>query len=160
MRGAILVVSTSKAAGHGEDRGGPALASWLAELGIDLAGSEVIPDDRELISARLRHWADDEGCELIVTTGGTGLSPTDLTPEATAAVIERPVPGIAEAIRAASREHTRNWMLSRGIAGTRGGSLIVNFPGNPKAIGETAAALSGAIGHGLALLRGEHSPHG
>ncbi len=160
MRGAILVVSTSKAAGRGEDRGGPALQSWLAELGIELAGLEVIPDDRDLISARLRHWADDEDCELIITTGGTGLSPTDLTPEATADVIERPVPGIAEAIRAASREHTRNWMLSRGTAGTRGGSLIVNFPGSPKAIGETAAALSGAIGHGLELLRSEHSPHG
>ena len=159
MRGAIVVVSTSKAAGGGEDRSGPALAAWLAELGIDVAGTDLIPDDRELIATRLRHWADAEHCELIVTTGGTGLSPTDLTPEATAAVIERPVPGIAEAIRSASREHTQNWMLSRGIAGTRGRSLIVNFPGNPKAIGETAAALTGAIGHGLALLRGERPPH-
>jgi molybdopterin adenylyltransferase len=159
VRAAILVISTSKAGGHGEDEGGPALASWLAEVGIAPAATEVIPDDRELISARLRHWADEERCELIVTTGGTGLAPNDLTPEATAAVIERPVPGIAEAIRAASREHTPNWMLSRGIAGTRGSSLIVNFPGNPKAIGETAAALTDAIGHGLALLRGEPSAH-
>jgi molybdenum cofactor synthesis domain-containing protein len=159
VRAAIIVVSSSKAAGQGEDEGGPALAAWVSGLGIEPAATEVIADDRELISARLRHWADDEACELIVTTGGTGLTPNDLTPEATEDVIERRVPGLAEAIRAASREHTPNWMLSRGVAGTRGGSLIVNFPGNPKAIGETAAALSDAIGHGLALLRGRHSPH-
>jgi molybdenum cofactor synthesis domain-containing protein len=159
VRAAVIVVSTSKAAGEGADESGPALAAWVDELGLELAGSELIPDDPDRLAARLRHWADTERCELILTSGGTGLAPTDRTPEATAAVIDRPVPGIAEAIRAASRPHTANWMLSRGIAGTRGGSLIVNFPGNPKAIAETAAALSGAIGHGLALLRGEPSPH-
>jgi molybdenum cofactor synthesis domain-containing protein len=156
---AVLVISTSKAAGHGSDESGPALERWVEELGLDLAGTEVIPDDPDLIASRLRHWADEERCELIVTTGGTGLAPSDRTPEATAAMIDRPVPGIAEAIRAASREHTPNWMLSRGIAGTRGGSLIVNFPGSPRAISETAAALAPAIAHGLALLRGEPSPH-
>lgn len=159
MRAAIVVVSTSKAAGRGEDESGPALESWVSDLGLDLAGTEILPDDPDVVSARLRHWADVERCELVLTSGGTGLAPSDRTPEATAAVLERPVPGIAEAIRDASREHTPNWMLSRGVAGIRGCSLIVNFPGNPRAIAETAAALGPAIGHGLSLLAGEPSPH-
>jgi molybdopterin adenylyltransferase len=159
MKAAVITVSTSKAAGEGEDSSGTALAEWIAEIGLELAGADVITDDCETIAARLRHWADAEGCSLIVTTGGTGFSPTDVTPEATRSVIEREAPGIAEAMRAASRPHTRHWMLSRAVAGIRGSTLIVNFPGNPKAIDETAQALGEALPHGLRLLTGQRDPH-
>jgi molybdopterin adenylyltransferase len=154
----VITVSSSRAAGEAEDDSGPALAELARSLDLEVAGAEVVTDDAEAIAARLRHWADDQGCALVLTSGGTGLSPNDVTPEATRAVIEREAPGIAEAMRAASRPHTPNWMLSRAVAGTRGRTLIVNFPGNPRAIGETADALAGALPHALALLAGER-PH-
>jgi molybdopterin adenylyltransferase len=158
MRAAIITVSTSKAAGEGEDESGPALAELVERLGAQLHGRDVVSDDRAQIEARLRYWVED-GCDLVLTSGGTGLSQTDVTPEATRAVIEREAPGIAEAMRAASREHTPHWMLSRAIAGTRGATLIVNFPGNPKAIRETADAIAPALPHALALLAGHPSDH-
>jgi molybdenum cofactor synthesis domain-containing protein len=95
----------------------------------------------------------------VLTTGGTGFSPNDLTPEATRAVVEREAPGIPEAMRAASRPHTRHWMLSRGVAGIRGTTLIVNFPGNPKSIREAGEAIAGALPHALELLAGKRSAH-
>jgi molybdenum cofactor synthesis domain-containing protein len=99
-------------------------------------------------------YADEEACDLIATTGGTGLSPDDLTPEATRDVIDREAPGIAEAMRLASREHVpKHWMLSRGVAGSRGRTLIVNFPGNPNAIEQAGAAIAPSLGHALGLLR-------
>jgi molybdenum cofactor synthesis domain-containing protein len=154
---AILTISTSRARGDGEDESGPALAAFAQRVGAAVVGTEVVPDERELISGRLRWWCDEGGCELILTTGGTGLSPDDVTPEATRDVIEREAPGIAEAMRAASREHTDKWMLSRGIAGTRGRALIVNFPGNPPAIEQAGAAIEAALPHALSLLtRGGH----
>jgi molybdenum cofactor synthesis domain-containing protein len=159
VRAAVITVSTSKAAGEGEDESGPALAELARELGAEVAGTEVIADDRTRIEDRLRHWCDVEGCELVLTTGGTGFAPNDVTPEATRAVIEREAPGIGEAMRAASREHTPNWMLSRAVAGTRGASLIVNFPGSPRSIRQTADALAPALPHALALLRGERPAH-
>jgi molybdopterin adenylyltransferase len=158
MRAAVITVSTSRAHGGAGDESGDLLREWVERLGLDLAGGEVIADDEDAIASRLRHWADED-CVLIVTTGGTGFSPTDRTPEATRSVIDREAPGIAEAMRGASREHTRHWMLSRAIAGIRGRTLIVNFPGNPKAIAETADALAEALPHGLRLLVGEHHPH-
>jgi molybdenum cofactor synthesis domain-containing protein len=117
-------------------------------------GTEVIPDERELIAGRLCFWADDGGCELILTTGGTGFSIDDVTPEATRDVIDREAPGIGEAMRLASRQHTEMWMTSRGIAGTRGRALIVNFPGNPPAIEQAGAAIEKALPHVLSLLAG------
>jgi molybdopterin adenylyltransferase len=154
----VITVSSSRAAGEGEDDSGPALAELARALDLEVAGAEVVTDDADVIAARLRHWADDQGCALVLTSGGTGLAPTDVTPEATRAVIEREAPGIAEAMRAASRPHTPHWMLSRAVAGTRGRTLIVNFPGNPRAIGETGDALAAALPHALALLAGER-PH-
>jgi molybdopterin adenylyltransferase len=154
----VITVSSSRAAGQGEDDSGPALAELALALDLEVAGAEVVTDDVDAIAARLRHWADDQGCALVLTSGGTGLAPTDVTPEATRAVIEREAPGIAEAMRAASRPHTPHWMLSRAVAGTRGRTLIVNFPGNPRAIGETGDALAAALPHALALLAGER-PH-
>ena len=158
MRAAVITVSTSRAAGEGEDESGPALAELVRSLGLELAGADIVPDDAEAISARLRHWADDEGCALILTTGGTGFSPTDVTPEATRAVIEREAPGIGEAMRVTARAHTENWMLTRAIGGIRGRTLIVNFPGSPSAIRETGGTLTQALPHALALLAGER-PH-
>lgn len=149
---AVLTISTSRAGGEGEDRSGPALAEFARGVGATVVGTEVIPDERELIEGRLRWWCDEGGCELVLTTGGTGFSPDDVTPEATRAVIEREAPGIGEAMRAASREHTPMWMASRAIAGTRGRSLIVNFPGNPPAIEQAGAAIAAALPHILALL--------
>lgn len=161
MRAAVLTISSSRGpAGEGRDESGPLLESWLEELGLELAGTEVTGDEVEVIASRLRHWADEDACALVVTTGGTGFAPDDVTPEATAEVCDRDAPGIAEAIRAASREHTPHWMLSRGVAGIRGTTLIINFPGNPKAIAQTAAALTAALPHGLRLLSGETASHG
>jgi molybdopterin adenylyltransferase len=159
VRAAILTVSTSRAAGQGADEGGDALADYTVSLGAELVGREVIPDDQELVSQRLIHWADREGCDLVLTTGGTGFSPNDLTPEATRAVIEREAPGIPEAMRAASRRHTRHWMLSRAIAGIRGTTLIVNFPGSPRSIGEAGEAIATALPHALELVAGKRGAH-
>jgi molybdenum cofactor synthesis domain-containing protein len=158
MTAAVITVSTSKAAGKGQDESGPALAELAASLGLEVAGSEIVSDDREQIARSLRRWADEHGCLLVLTSGGTGFSPTDITPEATRDVIEREAPGVAEAMRIASRAHTPNWMLSRAVAGTRGRTLIVNFPGNPDAIRQTGEALAPALPHALALLAGER-PH-
>ena len=150
---AILTISTSRARGDGSDESGPALAAYAERLGAKVIGTEVIPDERELIAGRLRFWADEGGCELILTTGGTGFSIDDITPEATRDAIDREAPGIAEAMRAASRDHTPMWMTSRAIAGTRGRTLIVNFPGNPPAIEQAGAAIEQALPHVLELLR-------
>ena len=159
MRAAILTISTSRAAGEGGDESGDGLVRFAQSLGAEVAGREVIPDDGELISARLMHWSDAEECDLILTTGGTGFGPGDVTPEATRAVIEREAPGIPEAMRAASRPHTRHWMLSRAVAGIRGSTLIVNFPGSPKSIGEAGEAIEAALPHALELLTGKRSEH-
>jgi molybdopterin adenylyltransferase len=159
MRAAVISISTSKSHGEGEDAGGDALERFALGLGAELAGRDLITDDPELIRKRLLHWADAHAVDLILTTGGTGFSPTDFTPEATRAVIERDAPGIAEAMRSASREFTRHWMLSRGVAGIRGASLIVNFPGSPKSISEAGAAIAQSLPHAVELIAGHRSAH-
>lgn len=158
-RVALITVSTSKAGGEGRDESGAALGDFARSLGAEIAGQEVIPDDGDLIAERLSHWADEAACDLILTSGGTGFSPTDVTPEATLAVIDREAPGLAEAMRAASREHTRHWMLSRAVAGIRGRTLIVNFPGSPKSIAQAGAAIAGALPHALDLIAGRQTRH-
>jgi molybdopterin adenylyltransferase len=158
-RAAVVTVSTSRAAGEAVDEGGPALASFAESLGLVVAARETVTDERARIEALLRRLVDEDGVDVVLTTGGTGFAPGDVTPEATREVIEREAPGIAEAMRAVSREHTPHWMLSRAVAGIRGTSLIVNLPGNPKAIAETAEALATALPHGLELLRGGAGAH-
>jgi cyclic pyranopterin phosphate synthase len=160
MRAALLTVSSSRAAGGGADESGERLAALAAELGLEVEGREVLPDEQATIAARLTYWADEAGVALILTSGGTGFSPDDVTPEATREVLDREAPGIAEAMRNASRPHTANWMLSRAVAGIRGSTLIVNFPGSPRSIDQTAAALVPALPHALALLAGRRPPHG
>jgi molybdopterin adenylyltransferase len=152
-RAAVITISTSRARGGGDaDESGPALAAFAERLGARVVGTEVIPDERELIAGRLRWWCDEGGCELVLTTGGTGFAPSDVTPEATRDVIDREAPGLAEAMRIASRDHVRLWMVSRGVAGTRGRTLIVNFPGKPESIEQAGAGIADAIPHALALL--------
>jgi molybdopterin adenylyltransferase len=158
-RAAIITVSSTKAAGEGQDESGPRLAALAEQLGAEIAGRDLIADDRAAIEQRLRHWADVERCALVLTTGGTGLAPSDVTPEATLAVIDREVPGLAEAMRAASRPHTPYWMLARGVAGVRGSSLVVNFPGSPRSIEQTGQAIRDALPHALALLAGDTPSH-
>jgi molybdenum cofactor synthesis domain-containing protein len=160
VRAAIVTVSTSRAAGEGEDESGSRLAELAQGLGAQIAGHDVIPDDRAQIEARLRHWADEERCDLVLTTGGTGFSPTDVTPEATRATIEREAPGLAEAMRAASRGHTPHWMRSRAVAGIRGATLIVNLPGSPAGVEQAGEAIAAALPHAVALLRERPTSHG
>jgi molybdopterin adenylyltransferase len=159
LRAAVVTVSSSRAREGGSDESGDALVAFVSEMDASLAGREVVADDQALIEACLRRWADGGTCDLVLTTGGTGFAASDVTPEATEAVIERRAPGIAEAMRAASAEHTHHWMLSRATAGIRGATLIVNFPGNPKAIAETAGALRPALPHAVSLLRGAPTEH-
>jgi molybdenum cofactor synthesis domain-containing protein len=152
IRAALITISTSKSEGASEDLSGIQLTHFAQRLGVEIVGREVIGDDRALIEQRLRYWIDASDCLLVLTSGGTGLSPDDVTPEATEAVIERKIPGIAEAMRAASRAHTPHWMLSRGIAGSCGSTLIINFPGNPQSIKQAGEGILEAIPHALALI--------
>jgi molybdopterin adenylyltransferase len=159
MRAAIITVSSSRSRGLAEDLGGPALAAWAHQaLGAEIAGRDTVDDDADAIAIRIAHWADAEGVELVLTTGGTGFGPADVTPEATRAVIEREAPGIAEAMRQASQAHTAHWMLSRAVAGIRNTTLIVNFPGSPKSITEVGAAIAAALPHAVAMITGESGP--
>lgn len=160
MRAAIVTVSTSKAAGEGEDESGPRLVELARALGAEIAGHDLIADDRARIEERLCHWADEEGSELVLTTGGTGFAPSDVTPEATLAVLEREAPGFGEAMRAASREQTPNWMLSRAVAGIRGSTLIVNLPGSPTGVEQCFSAIADSLPHAVALLRERPTSHG
>jgi len=153
MRCAVLTVSTGVSRRVREDTAGTALARLAEEAGADVGSMEVVPDDFALIEDRLRHYVD-EGFDLVFTTGGTGLTPDDVTPEATAAVIERDIPGIAEAMRAESLRRTPMGMLSRARAGVRGRTLIVNFPGNPKAVEELFGVIAPVLGHAVTTING------
>ncbi len=152
IRAVALTVSTTRSAGKAEDRSGPALAAFAAGIGAEVIGAEVVPDRREEIAERIRWWCDEGSANLVLTSGGTGLSPDDVTPEATRDVLEREAPGISEAMRLVSREHTDKWMLSRGAAGSRGRALVINFPGNPPAIEQAGAAIAAALPHAVDLL--------
>jgi molybdopterin adenylyltransferase len=159
VRAAILTVSSSRSSGGDFDESGARLAVLAEALGAEVAARELVPDDRDAIEARLRHWADVDRYELVLTTGGTGFAPSDLTPEATRAAIEREAPGLAEAMRLASRDHTPHWMLSRAVAGIRGSTLIVNFPGSPRSVVQAGDALAGALPHALDLIAGRDAAH-
>jgi molybdenum cofactor synthesis domain-containing protein len=166
IRAAVITLSTSRAErsaeadGSGErDLSGDLLAEFAVSLGATAIDRELLPDDPGLLRERLIHWADDEGVDLILTTGGTGFSPSDQTPEATAAVIDRQAPGVAEAIRQEAARHTRHWALSRGIAGMRGATLIVNLPGSPKGVEQSAAILLPILPHALDLISGRPAGH-
>lgn len=152
MRAIVLTVSSTVARDGIGDESGPALAAQLDRSGADVIGVEVLPDDFALIEDRLRHYVDEE-VDVILTTGGTGLTADDVTPEATRAVIERDVPGFAEAMRAESLRHTPLGLLTRGESGTAGRSLIINFPGSPRAIDQLFPVVAPALEHAVATLR-------
>jgi len=161
MRTAVLTISTSVSEGRAQDTSGPLLASLADEAGADVVAVEVLPDDRAIIEVRLRHHADD-GCDLVFTTGGTGFTPDDVTPEATKAVIDRDAPGFAEAIRANALRHTPMGILTRGVSGIAGRTLIVNFPGSPKAVRESFPVVAPTLSHVVETLRssgGSRSSH-
>ena len=155
-----ITISDRASAGIYEDRSGPEIERVLGEV----FGAEskfvvvVIPDEQEMISAKLCELADDVHCDLIVTTGGTGISVRDVTPEATLAVLEKQLPGFGELMRMQSFARVRTAILSRAVAGTRGQSLIVNLPGKPSAVRECLEILAPAIREGMAHLRGD-DPH-
>ena len=154
MRVAILTVSTSVAAGRTEDTSGQALAELSAAAGAEVVASEVVSDDREAIEQALRRFAaPDAGISLVFTTGGTGMTHDDVTPEATKAVIDRDAPGFAEAMRAESLRHTPLGILTRGVSGIAGRTLIINFPGNPKAIAELFPVIAPTLEHVVATLQ-------
>jgi molybdopterin adenylyltransferase len=150
VRAAVITVSTSLAAGEGEDRSGPELVRLCEEAGLDTS-HEVVADDRDAIKAALIRWSE-EGCRFVFTTGGTGLTIDDVTPEATRDAIHREAPGYAETIRAESREHTPLGILSRGVSGVRGRTLIVNFPGSPRAIGQSWPVVEPTLEHAAQTL--------
>ena len=161
MRTAVLTISTSVSEGRAEDTSGPLLASLADEAGADVVAVEVLPDDQAIIEVRLRHHAD-VGCDLVFTTGGTGFTPDDVTPEATRAVIDRDAPGFAEAIRANAVRHTPMGILTRGVSGIAGRTLIVNFPGSPKAVRESFPVVAPTLSHVVETLRssgGSRSSH-
>jgi molybdenum cofactor synthesis domain-containing protein len=147
----VLTVSTSLARGEGEDRSGPALVDLCRAAGLDVL-HETVSDDRAAITAAIARLADEEQVRFVFTTGGTGLTRDDVTPEATRDAIEREAPGYAEAIRADSRDHTPLGILTRGVSGIRGRTLIVNFPGNPKAIGQSWPVVEPTLEHAAQTL--------
>ena len=151
-RAAIITASDSGYRGEREDLSGPAIKEILEREGYEVISMDILPDDQVMLAGKLQEIADSEKAELILTTGGTGFSERDVTPEATEEVIERKVPGIPEAIRAYSMTITKRAMLSRATAGIRGKTLIVNLPGSPKAVRESMAVFMDTIGHGLELL--------
>lgn len=149
----VLTISDSGAIGARADTSGEKIRELIMQLpeSIISAGA-IIPDERELIEGTLCEWCDDKHLNLIITTGGTGFAPRDITPEATKAVIDREAPGIAEAMRAISLKHTPFGMLSRGVAGTRGRTLIINLPGSPKAVKECLEYILPVLPHAINLL--------
>ncbi|WP_027714576.1 molybdenum cofactor biosynthesis protein B [Desulfuromonas sp. TF] len=152
----VLTLSDKGSRGEREDESGRVLQEMVAPLG-EIVRYQVIPDEEELIVATLVEWVDKDGVDLILTTGGTGLSPRDITPEATARVIEREIPGMAEAMRAASMAKTPHAMISRALAGVRRQSMIINLPGSPKGVRENLEVVYPALEHALLKLKGDPS---
>jgi molybdenum cofactor synthesis domain-containing protein len=156
---AVLTISDLGARGQREDTSGAAIREILEAAGITVSAYEIVPDERDIISGKLAEWADAGRTQLIVTTGGTGLGPRDVTPEATRAVIEYEVPGIAEAMRAEGLSHTPMAMISRSLAGVRNRVLIINLPGSPKGVRESLAVVAPVLQHAADLLAGAPGDH-
>ncbi|HLA04762.1 MAG TPA: MogA/MoaB family molybdenum cofactor biosynthesis protein [Syntrophales bacterium] len=151
----VITISDRGYRGERADKSGPEIISMLEGMGITILHSKVIPDDKELIEEALREYADVKKLDLILTTGGTGVSPRDVTPDATLQVIEKEVPGMAEAMRRESAAVTPHAMISRAVAGIRGASLIINLPGSPKGVRENLAAVLPAINHAIEKIKGD-----
>jgi molybdopterin adenylyltransferase len=159
LRVGILTVSDKGAHGKRVDTSGKAIREMLASLGAEVEQYEVVPDEKEVIASRLREWADEADLGLILTDGGTGLSPRDVTPEATLEVVERLVPGMAEAMRQEGLNYTPMAMISRAVVGVRGCTLIVNLPGSERGVRQNLAYLLPVLTHAVEMVRGEAGDH-
>lgn len=159
VRVAVVTVSDRCAAGQQEDTSGVVVKEWVLGAGYELVVAETVPDDSDRVAGTLADLADSGTVDLILTTGGTGLGPRDYTPEATRAVLERDAPGIAEAIRMDGRSKTNRAVLSRGLAGVRAASLIVNLPGSPGGVRDGLATLTPFLPHAVRILRDETTDH-
>ena len=155
----ILTVSDKGARGQRYDESGQTIRDIFSDLGSDIAGYEIVPDEMDVIRRKLAEWADNKETDVIITTGGTGLGERDVTPEATIAVVDRVVPGLAEAMRAASLSKTPMAMLSRATAGVRGKCLIINLPGSPRAVRECLEVVLPAIPHAVDIIKGVVTEH-
>ena len=155
----ILTISDKGSRGEREDRGGPVIRQVVQEMGGEVAVYEIVPDEKSRIQEKLVAWSDELGLDVVLTTGGTGLAPRDVTPTSTLEVIDYQVPGIPEAMRAESLKKTPNAMLSRMVSGVRGTTLIVNLPGSPKAVQECLDVIKVALPHAVETLRGEVGDH-
>ena len=160
MKAAILTLSDKGARGARVDESGPALTAWLEDKGVHAVRALIIPDELEMIVSTLTEWADNDVADLILTTGGTGVSPRDVTPEATLQVVERVIPGIGELMRLKSLEKTPMASLSRAVAGIRGHALIINLPGSPKGAVENLEAVWPVIGHAVEKIQGDEGDCG
>jgi molybdenum cofactor synthesis domain-containing protein len=159
IRAGVLTISDKASRGERADTSGAAITELLASIDALVQRSQVVPDEAAQIASTLQSWADSDELDVVITTGGTGLGPRDVTPEATARVIERPVPGLGEAMRAAGLKHTPMAALSRGVCGVRGRCLIINLPGSPKGVRENLSAVIDMLPHAVELLRGRVADH-
>ncbi|MCK5123845.1 MAG: molybdopterin adenylyltransferase [Dehalococcoidia bacterium] len=151
----VLTISDKGARGDRQDKSGAVIREILPSIAARIVNYDVIPDEKEPIVAKLVKWADEDDLDIIITTGGTGLTPRDVTPEATLAVVDRIVPGFAEAMRAESLKKTPHAMLSRAVVGTRGKCLIINLPGSPNAVRECLEVILPALPHAVETLKGQ-----
>jgi len=151
---AILTASDKGSRGEREDLSAAAIKEIVADIGAEVVAYDVVPDEKEILMAKLIAYADELQVDLVLTTGGTGLGPRDVTPDATLAVVSRIIPGIPEAMRAAGLEHTPHAMLSRAVAGSRGRTLIINLPGSPRAVKENLAVILTVLPHAIGILQG------